>query len=87
MLDFVYWFSSLIGINLVMIQKDNGKEREELAKSMDKLHIEESPSGLAGSSSTNFKRKPVIIIVVGMAGNVIIPDYFWLFCLFRGCFF
>ncbi|XP_044498203.1 GPN-loop GTPase QQT2 isoform X2 [Mangifera indica] len=49
--------------------KDNGKEREELAKSMDKLHIEESPSGLAGSSSTNFKRKPVIIIVVGMAGS------------------
>ncbi|XP_044498198.1 GPN-loop GTPase QQT2 isoform X1 [Mangifera indica] len=51
------------------VKKDNGKEREELAKSMDKLHIEESPSGLAGSSSTNFKRKPVIIIVVGMAGS------------------
>ncbi|KAJ0092280.1 hypothetical protein Patl1_24843 [Pistacia atlantica] len=49
--------------------KDNGKEKEELAKSMDKLHIEESPSGLAGSSSVNFKRKPVIIIVVGMAGS------------------
>ncbi|KAJ0034429.1 hypothetical protein Pint_24308 [Pistacia integerrima] len=49
--------------------KDNGKEKEELAKSMDKLHIDESPSGLAGSSSVNFKRKPVIIIVVGMAGS------------------
>ncbi|KAH9683902.1 GPN-loop GTPase QQT2 [Citrus sinensis] len=49
--------------------KANDKEKEEITKSMDKLHIEESSSGLAGSSSINFKRKPVIIIVVGMAGS------------------
>lgn len=49
--------------------KANGKEKEEITESMDKLHIEESSSGLAGSSSINFKRKPVIIIVVGMAGS------------------
>ncbi|KAK9182163.1 hypothetical protein WN944_025306 [Citrus x changshan-huyou] len=49
--------------------KASDKEKEEITKSMDKLHIEESSSGLAGSSSINFKRKPVIIIVVGMAGS------------------
>lgn len=49
--------------------KANDKEKEEITESMDKLHIEESSSGLAGSSSINFKRKPVIIIVVGMAGS------------------
>lgn len=49
--------------------KANDKEKEEITKSMDKLHIEEPSSGLAGSSSINFKRKPVIIIVVGMAGS------------------
>ncbi|KAJ7954980.1 GPN-loop GTPase [Quillaja saponaria] len=38
-----------------------GKEKEELTETMEKLNIE-------GSSSSNFKRKPVIIIVVGMAG-------------------
>ncbi|XXG48633.1 hypothetical protein AAC387_Pa02g3025 [Persea americana] len=42
-------------------------EKEELSKSMGKLHVEESSSA-GGSSSINFKRKPVIIIVVGMAG-------------------
>ncbi|KAK4586455.1 hypothetical protein RGQ29_023554 [Quercus rubra] len=46
-----------------------GKEKEELAETMDKLNIEGSSSEQAGTSSTNFKRKPVIIIVVGMAGS------------------
>ncbi|KAG2721262.1 hypothetical protein I3843_02G060100 [Carya illinoinensis] len=46
-----------------------GKETEELNKSMDKLHIEGSSSGQAGTSSNNFRKKPVIIIVVGMAGS------------------
>ncbi|XP_057957906.1 GPN-loop GTPase QQT2 [Malania oleifera] len=45
------------------------KEKEELAKSMRSLQIEESSSGQAGISSINFKRKPVIVIVVGMAGS------------------
>ena len=48
--------------------KSKGKEKEAIFESMKKLHIEESSSGSAGSSSINFKRKPVIIIVVGMAG-------------------
>ncbi|KAM5569775.1 GPN-loop GTPase QQT2 [Rosa sericea] len=38
-----------------------GKEAEDLHGSMEKLNIEES--------STSFKKKPVIIIVVGMAGS------------------
>nr|XP_023870567.1 GPN-loop GTPase 1 [Quercus suber]XP_023870568.1 GPN-loop GTPase 1 [Quercus suber]XP_023870569.1 GPN-loop GTPase 1 [Quercus suber]XP_023870571.1 GPN-loop GTPase 1 [Quercus suber]POE88615.1 gpn-loop gtpase 1 [Quercus suber] len=46
-----------------------GKEKEELAETMYKLNIVGSSSGQAGTSSTNFKRKPVIIIVVGMAGS------------------
>ncbi|PON93152.1 GPN-loop GTPase [Trema orientale] len=46
-----------------------GKEKEELNDSMGKLHIEGSSSGQPGGSSTNFKKKPVIIIVVGMAGS------------------
>eukprot|EP00262_Sarcandra_glabra_P017161 TRINITY_DN5795_c2_g1_i1.p1 TRINITY_DN5795_c2_g1~~TRINITY_DN5795_c2_g1_i1.p1 ORF type:complete len:409 (-),score=97.16 TRINITY_DN5795_c2_g1_i1:264-1490(-) len=45
--------------------KDNeSNAKEEISKSMGKLHIEES-----SSSPTTFKRKPVIIIVVGMAGS------------------
>lgn len=40
-----------------------GKEKEELSESIEKLQISES------SSNENFKRKPVIIIVVGMAGS------------------
>ncbi|XP_008781155.1 GPN-loop GTPase QQT2 [Phoenix dactylifera] len=40
-----------------------GKEKEELSESIEKLHISES------SSNGNFRRKPVIIIVVGMAGS------------------
>lgn len=46
-----------------------GKEKEDISESLEKLHIEESSSGSAGSSSISFKRKPVIIIVVGMAGS------------------
>lgn len=52
-----------------LAQKAKGKEEEELSDSMQKLNVEESSSGLAGTSSTNFKKKPVIIIVVGMAGK------------------
>lgn len=48
--------------------KDKGKAKEELADSIKNLNIEES-SRHAGSSATNFRRKPVIIIVIGMAGN------------------
>ncbi|XP_008223388.1 PREDICTED: GPN-loop GTPase 1 [Prunus mume] len=48
------------------VQNDKGKENEELTNSMKKLQVEESSSGQAGSS---FKKKPVIIIVVGMAGS------------------
>lgn len=51
------------------VSKAKGKEKEELAETMDKLNIEGSSSEQAGTSSTNFKRKPVIIIVVGMAGD------------------
>lgn len=47
---------------------------------MNKLHIEGASSEQAGTSTTNFKRKPVIIIVVGMAGNVAVA-------LFESCFF
>ncbi|KAL5782103.1 hypothetical protein ACOSP7_007132 [Xanthoceras sorbifolium] len=43
--------------------KANDKAKEELTESMDKS------SGMAGSSSINFKRKPIIILVVGMAGS------------------
>ncbi|XAR49711.1 hypothetical protein NMG60_11032988 [Bertholletia excelsa] len=46
--------------------KNTGKEQDDIAKSMEQLQIE---SGKAGTSSTTFKRKPVIIIVVGMAGS------------------
>lgn len=46
-----------------------GKEKEDLNESMDKLHIGGSSSEQAGTSSVNFRRKPVIIIVVGMAGS------------------
>ena len=44
--------------------KEKDKQKEELSDSMKKLDIEGSSSG-----SPNFKRKPVIIIVVGMAGQ------------------
>lgn len=40
---------------------EKGKENDEIMQSMEKLQIE--------GSSSSFKRKPVIIIVVGMAGS------------------
>ncbi|CAN1328173.1 GPN-loop GTPase QQT2 [Linum perenne] len=43
--------------------KSIGEGKEELAQSMDKLKIG------ASSSSPEFKKKPVIIIVIGMAGS------------------
>ncbi|XP_021750732.1 GPN-loop GTPase 1-like isoform X2 [Chenopodium quinoa] len=39
-----------------------GKENDEMMQSLEKLQIDES-------SSSEFKRKPVVIIVVGMAGS------------------
>ncbi|KAI4344763.1 hypothetical protein L6164_011954 [Bauhinia variegata] len=48
--------------------KTKDKEKEELTETMNKLNIEGSSSG-SGSSSDKFRRKPVIIIVVGMAGS------------------
>lgn len=44
---------------------EKGKESDEMMQSMEKLQIEESSS----SSVSSFKRKPVVIIVVGMAGS------------------
>lgn len=44
--------------------QEKDKQKEDLSDSMKKLDIEGSSSG-----SPNFKRKPVIIIVVGMAGS------------------
>uniref|UniRef100_A0A5B6ZXD9 GPN-loop GTPase n=1 Tax=Davidia involucrata TaxID=16924 RepID=A0A5B6ZXD9_DAVIN len=49
--------------------KLKGKDKDDLTKTMGKLQIEESSSALAGSSLDNFKKKPVIVIVVGMAGS------------------
>ncbi|KAL5983461.1 hypothetical protein ACLOJK_017547 [Asimina triloba] len=48
--------------SLLSGSKDN--ENAELSNSMGKLQIEEP-----GPSSINFKRKPVIVIVIGMAGS------------------
>lgn len=46
------------------------KSKEDLTESMGKLQIDKSlPSYQAGPSSINFRRKRVIIIVVGMAGS------------------
>ncbi|KAJ6324703.1 hypothetical protein OIU76_011905 [Salix suchowensis] len=42
------------------------EEKDELTDSMNKLNVEASSSGHMGQS---FRRKPVIIIVVGMAGS------------------
>lgn len=44
-----------------LLPEEKGKENDEIMQSMEKLQIEES--------SSNFKKKPVIIIVVGMAGS------------------
>lgn len=49
-----------------LVLKAKDKEKEELTETMNKLHIEGSSSG---SGLSNFKRKPVIILVVGMAGD------------------
>jgi len=54
----ILWFCSIL--------KAKDKEKEELTENMNKLHIEGSSSG---SGSSSFRRKPVIIIVVGMAGD------------------
>ncbi|GKU85830.1 hypothetical protein SLEP1_g447 [Rubroshorea leprosula] len=47
--------------SMQMDSQGSGDEKEKLMESMDKLNIE--------GTSTNFKKKPVIIIVVGMAGS------------------
>ncbi|XP_021687725.2 GPN-loop GTPase QQT2 [Hevea brasiliensis] len=57
------------GSSMQLDTKGTVEEKEEITKSMDKLNIQQLPSGQAGSSSSNFKRKPVVIIVVGMAGS------------------
>ncbi|XP_050203601.1 GPN-loop GTPase QQT2 isoform X2 [Mercurialis annua] len=49
--------------------KGDAEEKEKLTESMDKLNMKQSPSEQAESSSITFKRKPVVIIVVGMAGS------------------
>ncbi|KAJ6432101.1 hypothetical protein OIU84_019372 [Salix udensis] len=46
--------------------KGTVEEKDELTDSMNKLNVEASSSGQMGHS---FRRKPVIIIVVGMAGS------------------
>jgi len=51
---------------LVLKVEDKEKEKEELTETMNKLNIE-GPS--SGNGLPNFRRKPVIIIVVGMAGD------------------
>ncbi|KAK9289930.1 hypothetical protein L1049_008092 [Liquidambar formosana] len=49
---------------LVFALKLKGKEKEEVIKSMEKLNVDKSSSG-----QISFKRKPIIVIVVGMAGS------------------
>ncbi|KAK9134651.1 hypothetical protein Syun_013981 [Stephania yunnanensis] len=51
----------LMQMDSAEVSTSKGKETEDISKSMEKLGIEES--------SSQFKRKPVIIIVVGMAGE------------------
>nr|XP_008386846.2 GPN-loop GTPase QQT2-like isoform X1 [Malus domestica] len=55
--------------NSSAVKKNDGKENEELTNSMKKLQVEESSSGSGQAAVSNFKRKPVIVIVVGMAGS------------------
>uniref|UniRef100_A0A1J3DAU2 GPN-loop GTPase n=1 Tax=Noccaea caerulescens TaxID=107243 RepID=A0A1J3DAU2_NOCCA len=45
------------------VEENIVEERQKLVDSLDKLNVS------AGSSSSNFKKKPIIIIVVGMAGS------------------
>ncbi|XP_052208353.1 GPN-loop GTPase QQT2-like isoform X2 [Diospyros lotus] len=47
-------------------EAEGGIEKDDVFKSMEQLCIK---SAGAGTSSNNFKRKPVVIIVVGMAGS------------------
>jgi hypothetical protein len=61
---------------MVFILKEKNKQKEDLSESMKKLDIEGSSSG-----SPNFKRKPVIIIVVGMAGQSG-KNCFYFYCMF-----
>ncbi|KAM1749448.1 hypothetical protein FF1_010278 [Malus domestica] len=49
--------------------KNDGKENEELTNSMKKLQVEESSLGSGQAAVSNFKRRSVIVIVVGMAGE------------------
>ncbi|CAK9145682.1 unnamed protein product [Ilex paraguariensis] len=60
--------SSLMQLDSEVSSDINSKDKDDISKSMEKLRVEESSSSQAGAS-TNFKRKPVIIIVVGMAGS------------------
>uniref|UniRef100_A0A2P2IRG2 GPN-loop GTPase n=1 Tax=Rhizophora mucronata TaxID=61149 RepID=A0A2P2IRG2_RHIMU len=57
------------GSSMQMDSKVSVEEKEELTQSMDKLNIENSSSRQGGSSSITFKRKPVVVIIVGMAGS------------------
>ncbi|KAI0528890.1 hypothetical protein KFK09_001433 [Dendrobium nobile] len=52
------------------MEESGGREAKEtdLLDSMEKMNLSE-PLGSSSSSSISFKRKPVIIIVVGMAGS------------------
>ncbi|XP_010259221.1 PREDICTED: GPN-loop GTPase 1-like [Nelumbo nucifera] len=59
----------LMQVDSLEPSSSKGKSKDDLTKSMEKLQIQESSSGQVGTSSTNFKRKPVIVIVVGMAGS------------------
>ncbi|GMH01433.1 hypothetical protein Nepgr_003272 [Nepenthes gracilis] len=70
-LEYICTLLRLVPMNLMEVDSDmsdspskppgEGKENEEITKSMGNLQIE--------ASSSNFKRKPVIIIVIGMAGS------------------
>ncbi|XP_059645913.1 GPN-loop GTPase QQT2 [Cornus florida] len=51
------------------LSESKAKEKDDITKSMGKLHMEESSSAQEGTLSITFKKKPVIIIVVGMAGS------------------
>nr|XP_029147027.1 GPN-loop GTPase QQT2 [Arachis hypogaea] len=59
------WILYSFFVGLILKAKD--KEKEQLTENMNKLHIEGSSS--FGNGSPNFRRKPVIIIVVGMTGT------------------
>ncbi|KAJ4835030.1 GPN-loop GTPase qqt2 [Turnera subulata] len=58
------------GTSMQVDSKVTVEEKEDLTQSMGKLNMEQAAAG-RGVSSVNFRKKPVIVIVVGMAGNVI----------------